>query len=592
MTQFCTTCGKPITEGSTFCTACGARQPAGASPATPAHDPSPAADALPTPPTPKAATPSSSPPASPVSDPRSAQPKKSGSTFLKIVMVILGIFALVTVLIIGSCFYIGYRIKKKADQVQDAYKSGDVGKLAEALGGKPGSGDSGSGSKPSQPLSFPAWQPPAGSSQAGVVPLRKNLTVVLAINMFGKDYEAVTQVQNVTDEAVHLSVNADNVPNPLASLAGPQGKQNELASVHVERSVRREDLENARREMEWFGSRDPMEFPGSTAMGPSTVILNDLKTKGETPFSFMAGGLKGYLGSIASGLGQLAGGAAGGGGDLSSMAMVNCTLKVQGDHDYAIQVIVNDEPKQLPAVHANCTSDDGTTDFYILDDPSNPLALATQFPGSGGTGQVIKINYPVEAAQQAGGQPPGSGGLGGPGEGTPGVGGSGGAGGGGGGGSGGSGAGGGGSGAGSGGGAGGGGAGGSGNAANTADVRRMEQKLQTEKRVKVYGIYFDFGSDLMKPQSEPVLEEIAHVMRDSPDWKLDVEGHTDNVGGDSYNLDLSNRRAAAVKKALVNRYHVDPEHLSPAGFGASRPVATNDTVEGRALNRRVELVRE
>ncbi|HLY59418.1 MAG TPA: OmpA family protein [Terriglobia bacterium] len=524
--------------------------------------------------------------------PGPAQPKKSGSAFLKIVVIILGFFALVTVVVMGSCFYIGYRVKKKADQVQQDYKSGDIGKLTEALGGNPG-GDSGSGSKPGQPLAFPAWQPPAGLSQAGVVPLRKNLTVVLAVNMFGKDYEAVTQVQNVTGEAVHLSVNADNVPNPLASLAGPQGKQAELASVHAERSVRREDLENARKEMEWFGTRDPMEFPGSTAMGPSTAVLNDLKTKGETPFSFMAGGLKGFLGSMASGLGQLAGGAAGGAGDLSSMAMVNCTLKRQGDHDYAIQVIVNDEPKQLPAVHADCSSDDGTTDFYFLDDPANPLALATQFPGSGGKGQVIKINYPVEAAQQAGGQPPGSGGQAGPSGGAPGGAGSGGAGGGGGGG-GGSGAGSGGGGGGGGGdgeGAGGGGAGGR-NAANATDVRRMEQKLQTEKRVKVYGIYFDFGSDLMKPQSEPVLEEIAHVMRDNPDWKLNVEGHTDNVGGDSYNLDLSNRRAAAVKQALVSRYHVDPEHLSPTGFGASRPVATNDTVEGRALNRRVELVRE
>jgi len=120
----------------------------------------------------------------------------------------------------------------------------------------------------------------------------------------------------------------------------------------------------------------------------------------------------------------------------------------------------------------------------------------------------------------------------------------------------------------------------------------MEQKLQTEKRVKVYGIYFDFGSDVMKPQSEPVLEEISQVMRDNPDWNLSVEGHTDNIGGDAYNLDLSNRRAAAVKQALVNRFRIGPQRLSPAGFGAPRPVATNDTVEGRALNRRVELVRQ
>ena len=81
-------------------------------------------------------------------------------------------------------------------------------------------------------------------------------------------------------------------------------------------------------------------------------------------------------------------------------------------------------------------------------------------------------------------------------------------------------------------------------------------------------------------------------MREHPDWRLGVEGHNDNIGGDTYNLDLSNRRAATVKQALVTRYHIDPDRLSPAGFGATRPVDSNDTLEGRARNRRVELVRE
>ena len=127
---------------------------------------------------------------------------------------------------------------------------------------------------------------------------------------------------------------------------------------------------------------------------------------------------------------------------------------------------------------------------------------------------------------------------------------------------------------------------------SSADVRQIEQKLQTEKRIKVYGIYFDFGSDRIKPQSESVLDEIAQVMRDIPIWKLSIEGHTDNVGGDAYNLDLSNRRAAAVKQALVTRYRIDADRLSTAGFSASRPVSSNDTMEGRAVNRRVELIRE
>jgi len=121
---------------------------------------------------------------------------------------------------------------------------------------------------------------------------------------------------------------------------------------------------------------------------------------------------------------------------------------------------------------------------------------------------------------------------------------------------------------------------------------RIEQELQTQGRAKIYGIYFDFASDSLRAESKTVLDEIADVMRKHPDWKLRVEGHTDNVGGNAYNLDLSNRRAAAVKQALVSQYRIEPGKFTTAGFGASRPVATNDTMEGRALNRRVELVRE
>ena len=121
---------------------------------------------------------------------------------------------------------------------------------------------------------------------------------------------------------------------------------------------------------------------------------------------------------------------------------------------------------------------------------------------------------------------------------------------------------------------------------------KMEQDLEEKKKVEIYGIYFDFASDRLKPESTPVLDEIAQVMEKHPDWKLSVSGHTDNVGGDAYNLDLSKRRAAAVKQALVTRYHIAPDRLSTNGYGASSPIDTNDTLEGRARNRRVELTRE
>jgi outer membrane protein OmpA-like peptidoglycan-associated protein len=120
----------------------------------------------------------------------------------------------------------------------------------------------------------------------------------------------------------------------------------------------------------------------------------------------------------------------------------------------------------------------------------------------------------------------------------------------------------------------------------------LEKQLVEDKRAVTYGIYFDFNKDTLKPESEPVLKEIAEAMTSHPDWKLTVEGHTDNIGGDAYNLDLSKRRAAAVKQALVTQYNIAPDRLLTGGFGASRPVETNDTLEGRARNRRVELVRE
>ncbi|HUL75173.1 MAG TPA: OmpA family protein [Vicinamibacterales bacterium] len=120
----------------------------------------------------------------------------------------------------------------------------------------------------------------------------------------------------------------------------------------------------------------------------------------------------------------------------------------------------------------------------------------------------------------------------------------------------------------------------------------LEHALETEKHADVYGIYFDFNSDVLRPESEPVLREIADLLQKHADWTLAVQGHTDNVGGDAFNLDLSNRRSAAVRKALVDRYRIAGKRLTTAGFGASQPKAPNDTPEGRAKNRRVELVRQ
>lgn len=120
----------------------------------------------------------------------------------------------------------------------------------------------------------------------------------------------------------------------------------------------------------------------------------------------------------------------------------------------------------------------------------------------------------------------------------------------------------------------------------------LEQQLEKAKHVDVYGIYFDFASDSIRPESEPVLHEIADALNSNKDWNLTISGHTDSIGGATANLDLSQKRSEAVRKALVERYHVDGTHLSTNGYGASQPKETNDTDAGRARNRRVELTRQ
>ncbi len=119
----------------------------------------------------------------------------------------------------------------------------------------------------------------------------------------------------------------------------------------------------------------------------------------------------------------------------------------------------------------------------------------------------------------------------------------------------------------------------------------MEDELRQNHRTALYGIYFDFNSATLRPQSEPVLRQIVAMMKRESDWTLRIEGHTDSIGGNASNLDLSARRAAAVKQALVSR-GVGAHRLTTGGFGASVPRETNSTLAGRARNRRVELSRE
>ena len=122
-------------------------------------------------------------------------------------------------------------------------------------------------------------------------------------------------------------------------------------------------------------------------------------------------------------------------------------------------------------------------------------------------------------------------------------------------------------------------------------AKTLESQLSAERRAVIYGIYFDFNSATIKPASNALLDTIAAVMNSHPEWLLNVEGHTDNIGGDARNQELSARRAAAVRTALVAR-GISEKRLTTAGHGAASPRDTNATLAGRARNRRVELTRQ
>jgi outer membrane protein OmpA-like peptidoglycan-associated protein len=367
------------------------------------------------------------------------------------------------------------------------------------------------------------------------IPLREGLTIVTALNQPERgDYESIKTIIRADDKDVRLKYEAeapaaDGDKDAFAAILGggsrkPRPKTSATASVQhvsVTRTVSRRDLKDAH-EYRWvYNNGAPETYAGSTALGVSTAMLSELKTKGRTDIKTPAGGAIGALSNVIGGL--LGGAAAPGDAGLLSGTL---TRVESGTVPFA--VLVNDELEQLAAVHARGRPGDDDAEFWILDEAENPLALKWTLGES--KLQVIKLTFPRE----------------GPAETTTGA----------------------------------------------SGAGKIERDLATGGRAVVYGIYFDFASDRIKEESEPVLREIAAVMTKNPLWKLSVEGHTDNIGGVAANLDLSRRRAASVRQALTTRYRVAGERLQPDGFGASRPKATNETIDGRARNRRVELVKQ
>jgi outer membrane protein OmpA-like peptidoglycan-associated protein len=125
-----------------------------------------------------------------------------------------------------------------------------------------------------------------------------------------------------------------------------------------------------------------------------------------------------------------------------------------------------------------------------------------------------------------------------------------------------------------------------------ADAASFGSDLKATGHSAVYGILFDTNKSILKPESGPALEEVAKLLKADPALKLWVVGHTDSTGAAEANLKLSEARAEAVVAALTSTHGIAPVRLKGHGVGPLAPVATNDSEDGRAKNRRVELVKQ
>ncbi len=125
-----------------------------------------------------------------------------------------------------------------------------------------------------------------------------------------------------------------------------------------------------------------------------------------------------------------------------------------------------------------------------------------------------------------------------------------------------------------------------------ANADALKGGLAQTGHVEIPGIFFDFGKSVVKPESEPALREVAKLLQANPSLKVWVVGHTDSVGTAESNVALASARASAVVGYLTGKLSVDAKRLAPHGVGPYAPVATNATDEGRAKNRRVELVEQ
>lgn len=451
------------------------------------------------------------------------------------------------------------------------------------------------------------------ASTTTTIPLCPGLHIVTAINQSSGDYESIKRIMAVDEAGVTLHYSSEHEVNDPFSDKPP-----ELVSTHVTRRVLHDDQQKAGYYLAVFDPKLPETVPNSVAISLTHDNYTRLKTTGKADISIVT--TLNYSTTPENVL------------DPDSpyrwwFAPSVYALELPDKTPVPFPVLLNGKPAELPALHINGLFGEEKAEFFVLDDPDNPLilkfrlgfgadeALKAKFaddpvmtkileeaaaaapapserdrlqvtqitfdchssddlPMASNTGKPLDISG--EFATDAKPFPTGSG-VAASGSGTDGE-----------------------TGNGAGTGAIGGGTGslslGQGTGGNGAGsgnkAAELEKALLEGEKVDIYDIFFSFNSATLRPESDETLSTIANLLNKHPDWKLAIGGHTDSIASDSFNLELSNRRAAAVKTALVERFKIADNRLSTQGYGETSPRATNETLEGRARNRRVELMKQ
>ncbi|MBV9344239.1 MAG: OmpA family protein [Gammaproteobacteria bacterium] len=397
---------------------------------------------------------------------------------------------------------------------------------------------------------------PAWSLEASDIKPRPGLiltnTVFATVNAGGSSFGYMDTEDHFTLSAV----GADGLTYQIKMSAPGNEKVEELARrLKWPRHVRAEDLETSSRMTLLYASTDPENYGGQTFAETSKKVLAALKAGGPVPFVFGPyEGARGDANPLAA-VGQGGGAKAappkpGAGGsplipDMGAMFHMlfgsarhyfRGNLQRVEPQDVQVPVLVNGVRVDLPAVHAAGMFTFGQeeplrAEVWWLDNPQWPLTLHWIFgPASD---LITRIDWPEGEGGAAGAAGAAGGG-----------------------------------------------------------VQAMAAQLASKScRVELHGVYFNSGSAVLLDESEPMLRQVAELVKASPAAQLTLEGHTDNIGSAEYNQGLSERRAAAVRDALVGRFGVPAGRLSAKGYGLTRPVESNATVQGRARNRRVELTR-